>query len=352
MLPHALPSCSSSWRQTNVSAVREKRSKVEKQERQIIVAASKGDPQSYHKLFKMYYPRVFVLAMSKLRNKNEAEEAAQQTMIAVWNKLHTLQTPEAFGGWISRITINKCNALLRKSNKTVLSGDDASFDDVVETDRAVLPEAVAEQNDLQDRVGKALESLSDEQREAVMLYYYNQLSIKEISEATGVTGNTVKSRLSLARKYLKNSLASEREPSKARKYGIEGAAMTTLGTVLTQHFAALEPASEVTNAAYEQVFVLINKSAQPGDQQADYRPSADELREPYVNEFVAELKMCAAVDIPLAPAGGLWPHMGLGADAEDLSVESYVRPIREYRRQLESTEFGLISAAEALIEKL
>ena len=325
---------------------------MDKYERQMIIAASKGDQQSYGSLFSKYYPRVYVLAMSKLRNKTGAEEAAQQTMIAVWNKLHTLQTPEAFGGWISRIAINCCNMYLRKSGRTVLSDDDAFFNEVADTDKEVMPEEASEQKDLQIRVAEAVDGLSDEQREAVVLYYYNQLSIKEISEATGVTGNTIKSRLSLARKYLKNSLKSECELVGVRKFGIEGVSMTVLGTVLAQHFASFEPTMEITNAAYEQVNCIISGKIQPNVGLTDNSHKAGDIGKSYIDELIVELRTCASIEVPLAPAGGLWPSNELSSNDAELSLNSYLNPVREYRERLEATELNLLTAAENLAEKL
>jgi RNA polymerase sigma factor (sigma-70 family) len=298
----------------------------------------------------MYYPRIYVLAMSRLHNASEAEEVAQQTMISVWQKLGALKTLEAFPAWITRIAINNCNATMRRGAKSTLASSDEVFAEIPEMDEELLPEPYVLREDLKKRLGDVVDELGKEQREAVVLYYYNQLSIDEISQATGISQNTVKSRLGLARKFIKGRLRAEESRTGVHYYGAAGIPFVFLGSAIHGQFAVLEPAPEVVVAARDEVMATIGAyDAHPASESA----ATDGTGPAYLDELVAELRALSLITLPLVPAGSLWPKMeGASFEGDSLTLEDYLQQLRSFKEKAELLEHRLTLAAEDLAARI
>ena len=82
------------------------------QQVQLVVAAQKGDVQSFEELFALYHGKVYALARMILKNTGNAEDVLQETFITAWKKLHTLETPPTFSVWVQVIAKNLCNNAL------------------------------------------------------------------------------------------------------------------------------------------------------------------------------------------------------------------------------------------------
>jgi RNA polymerase sigma factor (sigma-70 family) len=336
------------------------------QELACVIAAKKGSPGGFEELFKMFYKRVYVLANSRLRNVAESEDVSQQTFISVWNNLDTLREPEAFAGWLTRITINQCNAVQRKNTKDVSLSEGAphaeagDYQDMAnqlpETNTELLPEAQAERNDLHQRMNILVSSLNDEQREAVILYYYQQLSVSEIAQATGVGNNTVKSRLSQARKQIKRRMEAEETRTGAKFFSVSGVATAALGAALAEHFAQMEPPTEAVDAAYTQFNETIsagNSGSVAGAALPYGATSATGDNIAYVDKYVSEMRSLAAVELPLSPHNSAWSEPEPPANAQSpLSVNDYLQPIRDYTARLKSAEQQYLRAGEDLLKLL
>jgi RNA polymerase sigma-70 factor (ECF subfamily) len=319
---------------------------VDKREIKTIRAAVKGDRESFGELFKMYYPKIYVLARSRLHDAAEADEVAQLTLFTVWQKFATLQNPEAFPAWITRITINNCNKVFRRDKRRVSGDDEELLSEIAETNEELLPEPAALRADMRARLGNAINDLSEKQREATLLFYYSQLSVQEIAQATGVSPNTVKSRLSLARKYIKRRLQAEDAATPAR-LSVAGVSLAVLAPAIHEQFAAWEPTLEMTSVAQKEVMEKIG-AAPPAPVATATQVSG---RKPaYLDELHIELRMLMSTEIPLVPAGSLWPKSEDNLlEGDNLTLEHYLRHIRDYRERVEATEQRYLLAAENLI---
>lgn len=141
---------------------------------------------------------LYRLALSITGNPHEAEEAVAEAVYKAYAKLHSLQNREKFRSWILKITVNEAKGLVRKRGKTIsLEG--------VESERAIPgPEA-------DHSLWQMVQTLPQGQREAVILFYYEDLPIKEISQIVGAAPGTVRVRLSRAREQLRKLLEVERD---------------------------------------------------------------------------------------------------------------------------------------------
>lgn len=136
---------------------------------------------------------LYRISMSMLKNEADCEDAVQTAILAAYEKLGTLKKEEYFKTWLVRILINECNKILRSKTKSVeITADLQAHDSSVEN--------------LELRL--ALEALPVKIRQAVVLYYIEQFSVKEIKMILKIPEGTVKSRLAKGRDLLKLELAT------------------------------------------------------------------------------------------------------------------------------------------------
>lgn len=149
-----------------------------------------------------YGQDIYRLVNSYVRDQVVAEDLTQEIFIKVHKSLHTFKRNAKLRTWIWRIAINHCNDYLRSWHYRSVFVSDSLFDleptdDVVET--IVTKEKEAE-------LITAVANLPTKYREAIFLYYYEELPLKEIEVRTGSNLSTVKSRLHRAKKLLKKEL--------------------------------------------------------------------------------------------------------------------------------------------------
>ena len=143
--------------------------------------------------------RVFRLAFSILKERSAAEDATQETLVRVWRALPGFDGRAALGTWIYAITRNTCLMELRKRRPTV------SFDDPnsSEAQHAAASIATAPADDPErDNLLRLVETLPDNQQQAVRLFYLEERSYDAVAEALDMPLGTVKNLLFRARKRL------------------------------------------------------------------------------------------------------------------------------------------------------
>ena len=220
------------------------------QQIQLVMAAQKGDVKSFEQLYAIYYEKVYGFARMILRNETDAEDVLQETFITAWKKLDTLQTPATFSVWIQIIAKNGCNMKLRRKNIAILMDaeqDGENFEGA--EDEEMLPAVYAEREDLKERLGRIIEGLSDVQRQTIVLYYFNELSVDEIADIMECSPGTVKSRLFLARNAIKAEVVEEERKTGQKFYGIMGLPMLPLGKFIQSHIKSMtiEPSAASTS---------------------------------------------------------------------------------------------------------
>lgn len=138
-----------------------------------------------------------------LKNDDVVYDALQDALISMYQNYYSLKDKKLFSTWGTRIVINKCYDFLRKQKNNVLA-----FDEIVENSAEM---SSFDEYDI-DKYGikKAMnENLSEEQKLVIILFYYDDYSLKDISKILDIPEGTVKSRLSKAREILKEKLEKE-----------------------------------------------------------------------------------------------------------------------------------------------
>ena len=166
-----------------------------------------GDEQAIEALVHRYETDVFRLALSILGENVEANEVTQETFIAALKSLRMYQARTSFKAWLFTIAVNISRSHLRK--RKVLERLTRTLTAVFQVDlqRQVLPEDKVIQNEAEAVIWNSLNMLDEKHRMIVVLRYFHDLSISEISEILSVNEGTIHSRLHTARDKLRIALS-------------------------------------------------------------------------------------------------------------------------------------------------
>lgn len=163
----------------------------------LIKEAQKGDKEAFIEAVNEYMPQMYRIARAKLEIEDDIGDAIQETILSAFKNLKGLRNPCYFKTWITRILINECNDILKKSSKVVLA--DNYFENSSNEVEYVDEKKSTDNLELKD----ALMSLNSNYRIVLVLYYINGFNSKEISKILNEKEGTVRSRLSRAREQLK-----------------------------------------------------------------------------------------------------------------------------------------------------
>lgn len=141
---------------------------------------------------KAYRYQLYVVAFTILRNEEDAQDAVCSAILKGYEHIEQLKNSTKFKAWM--ITITKNEALKLKRRRLELPGDDK------------LEELLEPVRDHYNELWDCVQKLPEEYRLVIVLYYYNELSLRDIAKILNIPMGTVKSRLSRGREFLKQAL--------------------------------------------------------------------------------------------------------------------------------------------------
>jgi len=172
--------------------------------RALVERAQGGDRDAYEQLARGAARRLFLVASRILRDADAAEDAVQQTLVAMWRDLPSLRDPDRFDAWTYRMVVRYCRSEQRRHRQT-----GPTVVDLSET-LAAARDDIAEVA-LRDQLRGAFDALSHDHRVVVVLHHLVGLPIGEIAEILDVPYGTVGSRLHHALRAMRASIdAAER----------------------------------------------------------------------------------------------------------------------------------------------
>ncbi len=155
--------------------------------------------QAFESAYTAYSPLVFRLALSHLKNREDAEDLLHDVFIKFMEKMQYLNDEEHKRAWLVRVTVNACRDALRKKSYR----EHLSLNEVAE-------QAAPDQADKPD-VFYALEALPEQDRTVILLHDLEGYAIKEVAAMLGIGLSAAKMRLSRARERLKKIMEREGE---------------------------------------------------------------------------------------------------------------------------------------------
>ncbi len=165
-----------------------------------------NDPEAYDEFFSLYNRKIFNTAFRILGEESSAEDALQETLLNIYRGISSFRGDSKVSTWISRITINVCLGILRKTKcrQYVELEDDSTENLPADPTPFVDPAAHASMEELKALVQDVFDRMTGKQEIVVRLHDMEGHTIQEISEIIGAPAGTVKSRLFYGRQEFKS----------------------------------------------------------------------------------------------------------------------------------------------------
>ena len=172
--------------------------------KKLVLQAAQGNKAAFGALYEETGRTVYFSCLKLLGDPQLAEDITQETYLTALQKLGTLAQPENFPAWVNRIGINLCKMHFRNN-----AAPEDNSEEIIEEipDEGLIPEEYVSNDAKRKIIMDIIDTvLTEEQRRSVILYYFDMLTVLEIAEVMNCTTGTVTSRLSAARKKIKEAV--------------------------------------------------------------------------------------------------------------------------------------------------
>ena len=183
----------------------------EEDDKALLEAARRGDPDALEGLLRRYQPRIYRFSMKMCRNPDAAEDVVQDTLLAMARTVRNFRGAASVSTWLYTIARSFCIKKRRRRKfapevEVSLEGDRPAAAAEV-PDSAPAPDRLVEDHEVREALERALASLGAPYREVLVLRDIEGLSAAEVAEVTGLSVQAVKSRLHRARAAVRARLA-------------------------------------------------------------------------------------------------------------------------------------------------
>jgi len=177
-----------------------------------------GNSNAFGILVDRYKDLVFSLALKMVKNREEAEEVAQDTFIKVFKSLSKFKGDSKFSTWIYKVAYNTCLDRLKKNKREqhVVSIDEFNSNQIKSLDDAL---DVMEEEQRNQTIQDCINLLPSDDAFLLTLFYFEEQSLEVIAKVIGLTANNVKVKLFRSRKKLTAILKEKLEPEIIEQYG-------------------------------------------------------------------------------------------------------------------------------------
>lgn len=191
--------------------------------RELISRAQQGDSQALTQLVIGQQHYVYSIAMSVLKNPEDAADLTQEAFIRLFRALPQYNGESRFTTWLYRLVVNLCRDELRRRGRQVQIAPPAPEEEevdqiagVADDDRWTDPAQALESNELRDQVRRALGQLEEHYRLVLTLYYFEDMKYTDIAVILDIPLNTVKSHIRRGKDRLAMILETQEQPPAAR----------------------------------------------------------------------------------------------------------------------------------------
>ena len=164
-----------------------------------VIQAQLGDDDAFMKLVDRYSGRLLYYIRRLLEDADRSDDVLQEVWLTVYRKINTLRDASAFSVWLYRTARNRAISLLRDESRYVFverHDESALVDD--DRERLLFDDI--------DKLHRVLTTLSPEQKEAIVLRFFEEMNYQEISEVMGCSMGTVRSRIHYAKQALRRKM--------------------------------------------------------------------------------------------------------------------------------------------------
>jgi RNA polymerase sigma factor (sigma-70 family) len=172
-----------------------------------------GRSDAYGELARRWAPRVMAVCHARVRCQASAADLAQETLLRGFRDLGRLKSAEKFGAWLRGIAERVCLDWLKSKQQTQVPFTRLGNDPPTIPAAGDGVGAALEQADEIKKLMAEVEALPESQREALMLFYYSEMTYQEMAELLGVSTATINARLTEARALLRRRLTQTQNRS-------------------------------------------------------------------------------------------------------------------------------------------
>lgn len=175
--------------------------------------------QELEKLYNEAYKSVYWTALSILKNKEDAEDVVQETFITAFEHYDSLEDKSKAVAWIKKIAANKSLNIVTR--RRTINVDDEFLEETEDIGEDFLPDSIIESEQKRKIIMDIIHNgLSEDTAMTIILFYFDEMSIKEIAEALHIPQGTVLSRLNYAKKKIKKEVEKYEKDNKDKLFAM------------------------------------------------------------------------------------------------------------------------------------
>jgi RNA polymerase sigma-70 factor (ECF subfamily) len=164
-----------------------------------VIQAQLGDDDAFMKLVDRYSARLLYYIRRLLEDADRSDDVLQEVWLTVYKKINTVRDASAFSVWLYRTARNRAIRLLRDESRYVFVEQYDESDLIDDDSESLLFDDI-------NRLHRVLTTLSPEQKEAVVLRFFEEMSYRQIAEIAGCSIGTVRSRIHYAKQELRKKM--------------------------------------------------------------------------------------------------------------------------------------------------
>lgn len=178
----------------------------------LVTDAQSGSDDAISEIYNTFHNDIYYIALRETKNPDTALDITQEAFIEIIQTINKLQEPAAFVTWMKAIAYHQCTRYYKKKDvKHELIIDEQEdmpsvFEMLEEENEEFIPDKALDNEDFKETIRNFVGELPEAQRTAIMMKYFDEMSVKQIAEIQGVPENTVLSRLNYGRKAIKSSV--------------------------------------------------------------------------------------------------------------------------------------------------
>ena len=181
------------------------------EELRVIQRCRRGSGEAFEFFVNRYMKDAYFIALGLVGNREDALDLSQEAFVRAYRNIRTVKPGRGFFPWFYQILKNLCISHLRKRKlRKAASLDAEDCPEVADSTDTFSPDALADRNEIKDKVWQAIGKLDHKHREVIILRHFRGMSYEKIAEALFCNKGTVTSRLYYARKRLKELLSNEK----------------------------------------------------------------------------------------------------------------------------------------------
>ena len=176
---------------------------------ELVERAKRGDRRAFRMLVDRHKRMVFNVALRMLRNREDAEDAAQEAFLRAFRSIGTFRGQAKFSSWLVRIAINVSLSFAERvhAKQTFVEFQEKTDKaDAHSVEAGMNPEEIAARQDFGERIRALVGTLEPRYRAVITLYYLEERSYREVADILEIPLGTVKTHLHRAKEYLRKSI--------------------------------------------------------------------------------------------------------------------------------------------------